>query len=64
MHFNGFTLLVLIIGFFAGRGYQKLMAYGDRNTNTITKSEQRWLDTAEESQREAWLDTHTRRNNE
>jgi hypothetical protein len=31
MEFNGFTLLVLIIGFFAGRGFQKLMAYGERN---------------------------------
>jgi len=59
---NGFTLLVLIIGFFAGRGFQKLMAYGDRNT--ITKSEKQWLDTAEEGQRDAWLDTHTRSNNE
>jgi len=57
---NGFTLFVLIIGFFIGRGYQKLMAYGERNT--ITRTEQQWLDTAEESQREAWLDTHTRRN--
>jgi hypothetical protein len=28
---NGFTLLVLIIGFFVGRGYQKLMAYGEHN---------------------------------
>jgi len=28
---NGFTLLVLIIGFFIGRGYQKLMAYGEQN---------------------------------
>ena len=38
---NGFTLLVLITGFFAGRGYQKLMAYGERNAQQHTK-EQQW----------------------
>jgi hypothetical protein len=57
MEFNGFTLLVLIIGFFAGRGYQKLMAYGERNT--ATKIEQQWLDNAEESQRDAWLEKYS-----
>ena len=33
-------------------------------STTVTQSEQQWLDTAEESQRQAWLDTHTRSNNE
>lgn len=44
--FNGFTLLVLITGFFAGRGYQKLMAYGEHNeqqrkTNEINRDSRR-----------------------
>jgi hypothetical protein len=43
---NGFTLLVLITGFFAGRGYQKLMAYGEHNeqqrrTNEINRDSRR-----------------------
>jgi hypothetical protein len=40
MEFNGFTLLVLIIGFFAGRGVQKLMAYGERNEQQHTRRKQ------------------------
>lgn len=57
MEFNGFTLLVLIVGFFAGRGFQKLMAYGERNT--LARQEKEWLDNAEESQRDAWLEKYS-----